>query len=121
MPSSGICDAHDLLLDNLNGLKAGQNQLYNLDREKTDKMAEIKLSVARLEESTKAGFASVKEWQESFEEKQSKRDSELNANMSKLIAMSARRKWTTGKIIALVSSIGVLGSGLGAIFIVFVK
>lgn len=121
MAPKSTCDAHDLLLQNLDGLKSGQNQLYNLDREKAEKMAEIKESVARLEESTKAGFSAVKEWQESFEEKQRNRDMELNANMSKLIAMSSRRKWTAGKIIALVSSIGVLGSGLGAIFIVFVK
>jgi hypothetical protein len=120
MPSSGICDAHDLLLDNLNGLKAGQNQLYNLDREKTDKMSDIKLSVARLEESTKAGFSAVREWQEAFEEKQSKRDSELNANMSKLLAMSSRRKWTPKMVIALLTA--VIGpSGIAAVIVLLVK
>lgn len=120
MAPKTVCDAHDLLLQNLDGLKQGQKQLYDLDREKSDKMAEIKESVARLEESTKAGFTAVKEWQEAFEEKQGKRDAELNANMSKLIMLSSRRKWSPKAIIALASAI-IGPTGIAAILILFVK
>lgn len=114
------CDAHELLVDVLNGLKKGQNQLYDLDREKAKEMAEIKESVARLEESTKAGFSAVNQWQEAFEKKQETRDAELNANMSKLISLSSRRRWSPKMIVALVGA--VIGpSGIAAIFLVFVK
>ena len=114
------CGAHSLLMQNLEGLKAGQNQLYNLDREKTTEMSEIKISVARLEESTKAGFSAVKEWQESFEEKQCNRDAELNEKMSKLIMLSSRRKWTPKSIIALIGAI-IGPTGIAAILVLFVK
>lgn len=120
MAPKTVCDAHDLLLQNLDGLKQGQKQLYDLDREKSDKMAEIKESVARLEESTKAGFTAVKEWQVAFEEKQGKRDAELNANMSKLIMLSSRRKWTPKSIVALIGAIGG-GGGIAALLVLFIK
>jgi hypothetical protein len=114
------CGAHSLLMQNLDGLRKGQEQLYNLDRGKAAEMSEIKISVARLEESTKAGFSSVKEWQDAFEEKQGRRDAELNANMSKLISLSSRRKWTPRAKIALLSA--VIGpSGLAAAVFLFVK
>jgi len=120
MAEKGVCDAHGLLIQNLDGLKKGQDQLYNLDREKASQMSEIKLSVARLEESTKAGFASVKEWQESFEEKQNKRDQELGANMNKLLVLSARRRWTPKMVVALLSAI-IGPTGIAAVLILFVK
>lgn len=114
------CEAHELLVDVLNGLKQGQNQLYNLDREKAKEMSDIKESVARLEESTRAGFSAVRTWQEEFEMKQQARDAELNGNMTKLLSMTARRRWTPKTIIALIGAI-VGPSGIAAILILFVK
>ena len=114
------CEAHELLVEVLDGLKKGQNQLYDLDREKAKEMSDIKQSVARLEESTKAGFLSVQAWQESFEAKQSARDLELNGNMSKLLSMTARRKWTPKSIIALVGAI-VGPTGIATVLVLFVK
>lgn len=114
------CEAHELLVEVLDGLKKGQNQLYDLDREKAKEMSDIKQSVARLEESTKAGFLSVQAWQESFETKQSARDLELNGNMSKLLSMTARRRWTPKMVIALIGAI-VGPSGIAAVLMIFVK
>lgn len=114
------CDAHGLLVEVLNGLKKGQDQLYDLDREKAKEMSDIKESVARLEESTKSGFSAVNQWQEAFEKKQETRDAELNLNVAKLISLSSRRRWSPKMIIALVGA--VIGpSGIAAIFLVFVK
>lgn len=114
------CEAHELLTEVLDGLKNGQNQLYNLDREKAKEMSELKQSVTRLEESTKAGFLAVNTWQESFEKKQLERDAALNVNMTKLLAASSRRKWSSKAIIALAGAI--LGpGGIAAILIIFVK
>lgn len=120
MAQKTVCDAHGILVGVLDELKKGQNQLYDLDREKAKEMAEIKESVARLEESTKAGFSAVNQWQEAFEEKQEKRDAELNANMSKLISLSIRRRWTPKMIVALIGAI-IGPSGIAAIFVLFVK
>lgn len=114
------CEAHELLVDVLNGLKQGQHQLYNLDREKAKEMSDIKESVARLEESTRSGFSAVTAWQESFEKKQLERDADLSTNMGKLLSMTARRRWTPKTIIALIGAI-VGPSGIAAILILFVK
>lgn len=114
------CEAHELLVEVLDGLKKGQNQLYDLDREKAKEMSDIKQSVARLEESTKAGFLSVQAWQESFEKEQRGRDLELNGNMSKLLSMTARRRWTPKMVIALIGAI-VGPSGIAAVLMIFVK
>ena len=114
------CEAHELLVEVLNGLKQGQNQLYNLDREKAKEMSDIKESVARLEESTRAGFLAVTAWQDEFEAKQQARDAELNGNMTKLLSMTARRRWTPKMIIALIGA--VIGpSGIAAVLMIFVK
>lgn len=120
MAPKSVCDAHGLLMNNLEGLKKGQEQLYNLDREKASEMSEIKISVARLEESTKAGFSAVKEWQDTFEQTQKERDRELNANMSKLILLSSRKKWTPRAKIALLSAV-VGPTGIAAFLVLFVK
>lgn len=50
------CGAHDLLLSTVSNIEKGQSKLYDLDREKSDRLGEIKVSVARIETSQKAGF-----------------------------------------------------------------
>ena len=50
-----VCNAHELLLRNFTSIEEGQAKLYDLDREKADKLTVIEVSVARLEESANAG------------------------------------------------------------------
>ena len=116
------CEAHEMLVDVLGELKTGQKQLYDLDREKAKEMSEFKESVARLEESTKAGFLAVNTWQESFEKKQKIRDDELNSNISKILSVSARKRWTwTPKMIFALAGAVFGPGGIAAIFMLFVK
>lgn len=114
------CGAHSLLIQNLESLKSGQEQLYNLDRGKASEMSEIKLSVVRLEESTKNGFSAIHEWQESFEKKQSERDATLQASMNKVLSMYASRRWSPKALIGLISAI-VGPTGIAAVLVLFMK
>jgi hypothetical protein len=114
MAPKTVCDAHGILVDVLDGLKKGQIQLYDLDREKAREMSEIRESVARLETSTSAGFTAIETWQKAFEKKQSDRDAKIIESLSR----APRAKWTPKTIIGLVGAI-VGPSGIAALILLF--
>lgn len=103
MAPRAVCDAHEILVGVLDGLKEGQNQLYNLDREKAKEMSALRESVARLEESTTAGFSANETWQKTFESAQRERDAKILESIKR---SPARAKWTPKAIIGLVGAIG---------------
>jgi len=101
-----VCNAHELLLTNFADIQKGQSRLYDLDREKADRLGSIEVSVARLEVSTEAGFTRLESQYVSYTETMSKEIEKLSALVMR---MSNRKRWTPKAVIALVSS--VFGSG----------
>jgi len=84
-----VCDAHVLLLQTVERVQAGQEKLYNLDREKAAELSEIKVSMARMEASTGAGFETLAEQIES---------------LRKMITAQNTRKWKPAHLVALAGS-----------------
>lgn len=84
-----VCDAHVLLLQTVERVQVGQEKLYNLDREKAAELSEIKVSMARMEASTGAGFETLAEQIES---------------LRKMIAAQSSRHWKPGHLVALAGS-----------------
>ena len=101
-----VCNAHELLLRNFTSIEEGQAKLYDLDREKADKLTVIEVSVARLEESANAGFKRL----ETAHNNSNAILSKEIENLSKLVrSMTAQRRWTPKTITVIIST--VFGSG----------
>lgn len=107
-----VCAAHGSLESALDGVREGVRQLYDLDREKTERLGRFDVSLARLEEKTTAGFLRLEQWQEEFESAQAARDERLD----RTLRMMQPKRWSPGKIVALVSALAGSG-GLGAVII----
>lgn len=116
MAQKTVCDAHGLLVGNLAEIKEGQKQLFDLDREKAKEMSELRESVARLEESTAAGFSANKTWQENFESEQRARDEKILLSLSR----NTRQRWTPKNIVALAGALCGTG-GVAAVILLFVR
>lgn len=116
MAPKTVCDAHGLLVGNLNEIKLGQNQLFDLDREKAKEMSEMRESVVRLETSTSAGFKAIEKWQNDFEKEQRERDAKILAGLSR----NTRPMWTPKNIVALAGAIFGTG-GVAAVILIFVR
>lgn len=84
-----LCDAHNILIENVRLVQESQEKLFNLDRGKASELSDIKIAVARLEMSTQAGFDSVAEQLES---------------LRKLIAAQNSKHWKPGHLVALAGS-----------------
>ena len=100
--AENVCAAHSLLVENVNHLRGNQSEMYNLIRDLNETVNENNVQ-------TKENFAQVKTWQISFESAQKKQNEETNIMLNKILTSMNRKKWTTGKIIALITSI--TGSG----------
>ena len=109
------CAAHEPLMETINGVRESVRQLYNLDREKTERLGRFDVSLARLEEKTTAGFLRLEQWQEEFESAQASRDERLDRTLR---AMQPKR-WTPAQRVAMVSAI--LGPTGIAVFSLFFK
>ena len=109
------CAAHEPLVQTISGVRDGVQQLYDLDREKTERLGRFEVSLARLEEKTTAGFSALEQWQEEFEWAQASRDERLDRTLR---AMQPKR-WTPAQKVALVSA--VLGPTGIAVFTLFFK
>jgi hypothetical protein len=101
-----VCNAHEVFLTMFSEIKASQSELYSLDREKADRLSDIRVSVSELESATKAGLLRIEERQTSYNEDVSKSIKDLSILVSKI---QVRKRWTPKAIIAIVSSI--FGSG----------
>ena len=84
-----VCDSHVLLLQTVDRVQAGQEKLYNLDREKAAELSEIKISMARMEASTGSGFETLAEQIES---------------LRKMIQAQNTHHWKPGHLVALAGS-----------------
>lgn len=94
---TGLCDAHGIFYDTVIHLRENQAQIYDLIRVEADKTAQTVIGLATLSESTKEGFDA------------------LNASMLRLEKLMMRKKWSPGKIVALVTAL-VGPSGLIVFF-----
>lgn len=108
-----VCNAHDLLLRNFSSIEAGQAKLYDLDREKADRLRVIEVTVGRLEESTDAGFKRLETAHNNSNAVLSK---EIE-NLSRLVrSMTIQRRWTPKTVTILLTSVfssGGLGYAIG--------
>ena len=109
------CAAHEPLIETITGVRESVRQLYDLDREKTERLGKFDVSLARLEEKTTAGFLRLEQWQEEFESAQAARDERLDRTLR---AMQPKR-WTPAQKVAMVSAI--LGPTGIAVFSLFFK
>jgi flagellar motility protein MotE (MotC chaperone) len=110
-----VCAAHGSLESALDGVRDGVRQLYDLDREKTERLGKFDVSLARLEEKTTAGFQRLEQWQEEFESAQAARDERLD----RTLRLMQPKRWTPAQKVAMVSAI--LGPTGIAVFSLFFK
>ena len=104
------CEAHDGLVENINRVHKSIGQLYDLDREKTDKLSSVQVSLAKIEAQNASGFSQLTHWQEEFERQSASRE----ARLERMINGMSKRRWTPQFIVGLVAA--VLGpSGVAAI------
>lgn len=98
------CEAHTALESSINRIHTSIDELYKLDRSKAKDISNIQISMARIEEQTRASFLHQTQWQEEFERQQTERDGRLE----KAIATSRtppKKKWGPQQIVALISAI----------------
>jgi len=86
MAPKSVCDAHELLIQNIERIQKGQGQLYDLDREKAAELADIKVSLAKLTENMSSGFQAM---------------TEQNELLRKMIQSQSGHKWKPGHMVAL--------------------
>lgn len=111
-----VCDSHTALESSINRIHGSIAQLYDIDRKRADDFSEMKVSVARIEEQTHAGFARLEQWQEEFQSHAQSRDERIEKALAQITTNQKKRKWSPQTIVALVSSI--LGpAGISAIFL----
>jgi hypothetical protein len=109
------CAAHEPLIETISGVRESVRQLYDLDREKTERLGKFDVSLARLEEKTTAGFLRLEQWQEEFESAQAARDERLD----RTLRLMQPKRWTPAQKVAMVSAI--LGPTGIAVFSLFFK
>ena len=104
------CEAHEGLVQNIDRVHKSIGQLYDLDREKTDKLSSVQVTLAEIKSQNTAGFSQLAHWQEEFERQSASRE----ARLERMINGTSKRRWTPQFIVGLVAA--VLGpSGVAAI------
>jgi hypothetical protein len=105
------CEAHTALENSINRIHTSIDELYKLDRSKAQDISSIQISMARIEEQTKAGFDHLSQWQEEFERQTAERDERLQRAIA--IRNQPPKRIPLRTIVALVSAI-VGPAGLAA-------
>lgn len=118
----GTCDAHEMLVDAMTGLRGDISKLYDLNRETSRDGAEVKERLSSVE-------AKLDAWHEEGERQQATLTAMLSSGLSRIEDMvkikpkspdPVKRKWGPQHTVALVGSI-VGPGGIAAIILIFWK
>ena len=98
------CEAHTALESSINRIHTSIDELYKLDRSKAKDISNIQISIARIEEQTRASFLHQSQWQEEFERQQTERDNRLERAIA-ASRTTPKKKWSPQQIVALISAL----------------